>query len=124
MAKISVLVDTDIFIDYFNTGRFHPLFDSKRFTVYYSIITKKELLTKPGLRETERESILAELSRCRLIPLSDAIAARYSELRRRLPALEKGDALIAATALVRQLPLLTKNKRHFEMVKELAIFGE
>jgi predicted nucleic acid-binding protein len=56
--------------------------------------------------------------------LSDAIAARYSELRRRLPALEKGDALIAATALVRQLPLLTKNKRHFEMVKELALFGE
>jgi hypothetical protein len=124
MAKISVLVDTDIFIDYFNTGRFHALFDSKRFTVFYSIITKKELLTKPGLRETERESILAELSRCRLIPLSDAIAARYSELRRRLPALEKGDALIAATALVRQLPLLTKNKRHFEMVKELALFGE
>lgn len=32
MAKISVLVDTDIFIDYFNTSRFHALFDSSRFT--------------------------------------------------------------------------------------------
>lgn len=124
MAKISVLVDTNVFIDYFNTGRFHTLFDSARFTVSYSIITKKELLTKSGLRDSERKAILSELSSCRLIPLSDSIAARYSDLRRRLPALDKGDALIAVTALVKQLPLVTRNKRHFRVVKELVRFGE
>jgi predicted nucleic acid-binding protein len=124
MAKVSVLVDTDIFIDYFNTSRFHALFDSARFTVYYSIITKKELLGKPGLRESERESILVELTRCRLIPLSDSIAARYSDLRRLHPSLDKGDALIAATALVKRLPLMTRNKRHFQMVAGLTLFGE
>jgi predicted nucleic acid-binding protein len=124
MAKVSVLVDTDIFFDYFNTGRFHTLFDSNRFTVYYSIITKKELLTKPGLRDTERESILAELNRCRLIALSDSITARYSDLCYRFPTLDKGDALIAATALVKRLPLMTRNKRHFRMVTGLTLFGE
>ena len=31
MAKVSVLVDTDVFIDYFNTGRFSSVFDSSRF---------------------------------------------------------------------------------------------
>ena len=124
MAKISVLVDTDIFIDYFNTSRFHALFDSSRFTLYYSIITKKELLTKPGLRDNERESILSELRRCRLIALSDAIATRYSDLRRQHPALDKSDALIAATALVKRLPLMTRNKRHFRMVTGLTLFGE
>ena len=124
MAKVSLLVDTDIFIDYFNTGRFHALFDSHRFTVYYSAITKKELLTKPGLRDTERESILAELNRCRLIALSDSITARYSDLRCRHPSLEKGDALIAATALVKHLPLMTRNKRHFRVVSGLTLFGE
>ncbi len=124
MAKVSILVDTDIFIDYFNTGRFHALFDSTRFTIYYSIITKKELLTKPGLRDTERESILAELNRCRLIALSDSITARYSDLRRRFPALDKGDALIAATALIKRLPLMTRNTRHFRMVTGLTLFGE
>ena len=124
MAKVSVLVDTDIFIEYFNQGRFHALFDSTRFTVYYSIITKKELLTKPGLRDTERESILAELNRCRLIALSDSITARYSDLRRRFPTLDKGDALIAATAFVKRLPLMTRNKRHFRMVTGLTLFGE
>jgi predicted nucleic acid-binding protein len=124
MAKVSVLVDTDIFIDYFNESRFHALFDSARFTLYYSIVTKKELLTKPGLRDSERESILVELTRCRLIPLSDSIAARYSDLRRRHPSLDKGDALIAATALVKRLPLMTRNKRHFQMVAGLTLFGE
>ncbi len=124
MAKVSVLVDTDIFIDYFNTSRFHALFDSTRFTLYYSIVTRKELLTKPGLRDAERESILVELTRCRLIPLSDSIAARYSDLRRLHPSLDKGDALIAATALVKRLPLMTRNKRHFQMVTSLTLFGE
>jgi len=124
MAKISVLVDTDIFIDYFNASRFHALFDSTRFTVYYSIVTKKELLTKSGLRDAERESILAELNRCRLIPLSDSIAARYSDLRHHFPSLDKGDALIAATALVKRLPLMTRNTRHFRMVTGLTLFGE
>ncbi|MEQ1626920.1 MAG: PIN domain-containing protein [Nitrospira sp.] len=124
MAKISLLLDTDIFIDFFNTGRFHALFDSSSFTLYYSIVTKKELLTKLGLRENEREAILDELSRCRLITLSDSITARYSELRRQHPSLDKGDALIAATALVKHLPLMTRNKRHFRMVTGLTLFGE
>jgi hypothetical protein len=124
MAKVSALVDTDVFIDYLNTGRFSSVFDSSVFTVYYSIATKKELLTKLGLRETEREAIVAELSRCRLIGLSNSITARYSNLRRQYPSLDKADALIAATALVKRLPLVTRNKRHFRIVEDLPLFGE
>lgn len=71
MAKISVLVDTDIFIDYFNASRFHALFDSTRFTLYYSIIRKKELLGKPGLRDSERKSILDSM------PIDTPIFAAY-----------------------------------------------
>jgi predicted nucleic acid-binding protein len=124
MAKVSVLVDTGVFIDYLNTGRFSSVFDSSVFTVYYSIVTKKELLTKLGLRETEREAIVTELSRCRLIGLSNSITARYSNLRRQYPSLDKADALIAATALVKRLPLVTRNKRHFRIVEDLPLFGE
>lgn len=123
MAKVSVLVDTDVFIDYFNFGRFTSLFNSTRITVYYSVVTKKELLGKPGLRDSERQAILDELRRCRMVKLIEAIAARYSELRDRYPSLEKADALIAATALVKKLPLVSRNKKHFQVVAGLAVLG-
>lgn len=124
MAKVSLLVDTDIFIDYFNTGRFSALFDSSRFTVCFSIVTKKELLTKPGLRDTEREAIEAELRRSRLVPLSNSITTKYSDLCRLHPSLNKEDALIAATALVKHLPLLTRNTRHYRMIQGIVLFGK
>ncbi len=123
MATISVLVDTDIFIDYFNRGIFSAVFDSPRFTVYYSAVTKKELLSKAGLREAERQAILAELGRCRMINLTETITVRYTELRGRYPSLAKEDALIAASALVRNLPLITRNKKHFRLVEGLTILG-
>lgn len=123
MAKVSVLVDTDVFIDYFNTGRYSALFDRNRFTIYYSIVTRKELLSKAGLRESEREAILTELRGCRLVRLTDGITRRYTDLRRRHPSLEKADALIAASALVKNLPLVTRNRKHFKIVSGLTIFG-
>ena len=123
MATISVLVDTDIFIDYFNSGRFSAIFDSSRFTVYYSVVTKKELLSKPGLRDAERQAILAELGRCRIIKLTETITLKYTELRGRYHSLAKEDALIAASALIRNMPLITRNKRHFQVIKGLTILG-
>ena len=123
MAKVSFLVDTDVVIDYLNSGQFTELFDAPNHVVYYSVITKKELLAKSGLREREREAILLELSRWRMIPLSEKITVRFSELRRQYPSLAKADALIAATALVKHLPLVTRNTKHFRIVSELTVFG-
>ncbi len=123
MAKVSVLLDTDVFIDYFNTGRFSVLFGRTRFVAYYSIVTKKELLSKPGLRDAERQAILEELRACRVVKLTSSITTRYAELRQRYPSLDKADALIAASALVKNLPLVTRNKRHFKIVAGLDIFG-
>ena len=123
MAKISVLVDTDVFIDYLNSGRFSSLFDAAGFTVYYSVVTKKELLAMPGLRESERQAVLQELRRSRIVNLTEAITLRYSALRERYPSLEKEDALIAATALVKNLPLVTRNKKHFQVVAGLTVLG-
>lgn len=124
MAKVSFLVDTDVVIDYLNSGQFTELFDSPNHVVYYSVITKKELLAKSGLREREREAILLELSRWRMIPLSEKITIRFSKLRHQYPNLAKADALIAAMALVKNLPLVTRNKKHFRIISELTVFGE
>jgi hypothetical protein len=122
MAKIKVLIDTDIFIDYFNSGHLNHLFDSNEFKVYFSVITKKELLSKGGLKEADRQAILHTLKKHRIINLDKKIALRYSELRQEYPSLQKADALIAATALTKNLPLITRNNKHYKNIKHLILF--
>jgi len=122
VAKVKLLIDTDIFIDYLNTGFFSTILEGKDFEIYYSIVTKKELLSKPGLREAERQAIQFTLKRYRIIPLDGRIAGKYSDLRRKHLSLEKEDTLIAATALVRRLPLVTRNWKHYKDIEGLILF--
>ena len=50
------LVDTDILIDYLNgVPRMREILDAPRYRVYYSAVTRKELLAKRGLSATERQ---------------------------------------------------------------------
>ncbi len=122
MAKVKLLIDTDIFIDYLNTGFLSTILESKNFEIYYSVVTKKELLSKRGLKDTERQAILFTLRRHRIILLDNRIATIYSDLRRQHPTLDKEDALVAATALARRLPLLTRNWKHYRMIKGITLF--
>jgi hypothetical protein len=122
VAKVKLLIDTDIVIDYLNVGLLRTIFEDRRFEVYYSVVTKKELLSKAGLKETERQAVLFTLRRHRIIPLDDRITGAYSDLRRRYPSLAKEDALIAATALVKKLPLVTRNVKHYKNIQGLILF--
>jgi predicted nucleic acid-binding protein len=59
-----------------------------------------------------------------LLLVSEAITQRAIELMEPLTlshGLQMGDALIAATALEHQLPVLTANVKHFSAVKELKV---
>src|SRR4030067_3716712 len=99
MEKVKLLVDTDVLIDFLTSGVFSSVLESKDSEIYYPVVTKKELLAKRGLRQSERDSIALTLKRFRVVPLSPWITERYSELRRAHSTLEKEDAVIAATAL-------------------------
>ena len=123
MAAVRVLVDTDVLIDYFNAGLHSRLLDDRRNRIYYSVVTRKELLAKEGLRSAERQAIEETLRGFRLVRPDPTITARYSSLRRRYPDLEKEDALIAASALVKRLPLLTRNWRHFRHIAGLRLYA-
>lgn len=122
MEKINLLVDTDIFIDYFNTGKFANILENKLFIVYYSVVTEKELLSKGGLKTSEKETILYTLKKYSRVRINNSIAFKYSELRQLYLLLDKEDVLIAATAITKKLPLATRNYKHYKKVKGLILF--
>lgn len=120
----SLLVDTDIFIDYLNgVEKMREILDSPSYRIYYSVVTKKELLARPGLSATERRRIGMLLLKHRRIPIDEKIAERFSHLLTKYGhhGLRKADALVAATAWSRRLPLLTRNTRHYRFISEITL---
>ena len=64
MARIKLLIDTDIFIDYLKgMSPAKAVFRSRDIDIYCSILTKKELLSKPGLKDFERKKIISTRNR-------------------------------------------------------------
>lgn len=121
MGENQLLVDTDVLIAYLNHRAYRSYLESAKYRVYYSAITKKELLAKRGLKTSERQAILTLLKRFRLIRIDRRVTDEYSRLRSRYPSLAKGDALIGASALARKLPLLTQNLRHFRVIQSMVL---
>jgi predicted nucleic acid-binding protein len=118
-----LLVDTDVLIAYLNRRSHREYLDDSARHIYYSAVTKKELLSKPGLKASERGAILALLRKFRQVRIDSRVARVYPELRSSNVGLGQPDALIAASALARRLPLFTLNVRHFARVKGLSLIN-
>lgn len=121
MGENQLLVDTDILIAYINRRAYRSYLENPKNRIYYSAVTKKELLSKRGLRASERQAILTLLRRFRLIRIDQRVSNEYSRLRAAYSSLTQSDALIAASALARKLPLLTQNLRHYRVVVGLVL---
>ena len=81
MAKIKLLIDTDIFIDALKEIKpAKELFRSKELILYCSIFTRKELLSKKGLKDSERQKIIDMLSKIRVLRIDDDIHEKYFSL--------------------------------------------
>ena len=124
MARIKLLIDTDIFIDYLKgMPPAKAVFRSKDIDIFCSVLTKKELLSKPGLRDSERKKIVGIFRKLKTILIDSDISIRYSDLlaKYHVKGLHPPDAIIAATAWSKKLPLLTRNKRHFSYIEEIKL---
>jgi predicted nucleic acid-binding protein len=124
MAKIKLLIDTDILIDSLKGIKgAKDLFRTKDIDLYCSILSKKELLLKSGLRESERKRIIDLLSRIKVLRIDDHINKKYFSLIKKYG--EKPDSIvdyiIAATAWSKKLPLLTRNRKHFAHIQEITL---
>ena len=84
-----------------------------------SIISVMELLSYPGISSEEDSKIRSFISMCEVINLSDDIKEKTIQVRRayrtKLP-----DSIIAATAIVSNVPLITADTGIFK-VEELKV---
>lgn len=118
-----VLADTGVFIHWYRGDpRAYLFFRRPNVDIYYTRVTRKELL-HPPIRDAERQRILKLLAALRLINPEEPIGSAYAELLRRHPFLHAHlhDALIAASAWVKNLPLVTTNLRHFQPIQEIEV---
>jgi len=124
MAKIKLLIDTDVLIDSLKgIKEAKDLFRTKDIYLYCSILSKKELLSKSGLRESERRRIIDLLSRIKVLKIDDDISKKYSFLMKKYGESSDliVDYIIAATAWSKKLPLLTRNRKHFARIQEITV---
>ena len=84
----------------------------------YSFITRIELLGFPAITAVETESIEKLLSAMNYVPMSQAIENATIQIRRQY-ALKTPDAIIAATASVHHLELLTLDQQLANRMPEI-----
>ena len=121
------LTDSDLLIDYLNGRLGDPMRivrDAREGRLVTSMVSRFEVLA--GARSDEQFVRMARFLRSFVqIPLdadaADAAARIDSVLRADGIRLPSGDTLIAGIAVSRGLPLITRNRRHFERVPRLVI---
>jgi hypothetical protein len=120
----SILIDTDLLIDLANnesSAKERLLKESQKFLLKISIITELELIV--GCRnKQELEALDKFLRQFSIVQLNREISTKAEELMRSYylsHGLLIADALIAATAISSQIPLLSKNQRDYRFISEL-----
>jgi len=85
-----------------------------------SVVTRIEVLGYQRLTQEDKDDLLAFLAGGRELGLDDAVAETAVRLRQER-RMGLGDAIIAATALVHRLPLVTRNWDDFKHVAGLEL---
>ena len=131
MVLRPVVLDTDII---FAVMRANPVVLSKaraylveheRFTL--SIITRYEILRGLEAKQARRQiaDFEALCNQSTILPLTEDAVAKaaeiYGDLTRRGELIGDADILIAASALVHGLGVVTNNERHFHRIKGLRV---
>jgi len=117
-----MLLDSNILI--YGADGSHPQLDVilDRTDLAAASVTRIETLGFHRLSETERGWFEAAFDRMRILPLDERVEQRAIELRQQ-KKMALGDAIIAATALVHGLKLVTRNVDDFDHITGLELIN-
>ncbi len=113
------LADTNTLIDYLDNklpDKANNLLDN--ITIHFSVITRIELLVWPKATEEQLDILNAFVKNSSVLNLSEEVILKTIEIRR-LHRVKLPDALIAATATINNLILLTRNTDDFKNITSL-----
>ncbi len=115
------LLDTNILIYHLN-GYEKATFLLKEHLdeLYISVITECEVLALPKLSIEEINNIEQFIKLFKVINLDSKIAQKAAEIKRKY-SIKIGDALIAATVIINDYTLITRNIDDFKNIRELKI---
>ena len=115
MNGTDFLADTNALIYLLNGNScMRPFLQSK---LAFSVISEMELLSFSGITAEEENNIKSLLLDCIEISLSNEIKEKTIEIRKKYKT-KLPDAIVAASAIVKNLPLITADKG-FNQIEEL-----
>lgn len=117
------LIDTNAAIDYLDNklpDNANKLIDSISSKV--SVITRMELLSWPNADENQILVLESFINGSVVYPLDESVISKAIEIRKtyntKLP-----DAIIAATALINEFTLITRNTKDFKNIQGLGVLN-
>lgn len=114
----SVLIDTDVAIDYLRGAEYAkdlliPLWEDNK--VFLSVLSVYEL--EAGMRDKEREKTTNFINACNIEIVTEDIAIKAGEVfrhhRKSGITLDPIDNMIAATAMIKKHKIATRNIKHY-----------
>ncbi len=104
-----LFVDTNVLIRLFDDDDLVTTITDNQM-IFISVVTEMEMQCKPSQTLAEARLIRELLNDCTIINLSDSIKERAIKIRRETK-LKLLDAIVAASAVELELPLLTADQR-------------
>lgn len=124
---MKVLVDSSVIIDFLRVKdrKRTLLFNlvDKNHQLYISVITHTELFAGKSIWESKKayNEVTDLFSEIKILPLTEEISEKSGQIKVRF-GLDIIDAIIAATAVLTNLELITLNTKDFKKVKGLKLF--
>ena len=122
-----VLIDSDVVIDYLRGYKkrvksFFSRIEQSKIKSFLSAVCIVELYAGKMDNGKHEEILRHFLSYFEILPLDTNLAKLAGIIKRKFK-LSLADSIICTTAIDREVPLLTFNRKHFEIVKDLKLFS-